>query len=162
MDTWREMICSKSLLPCQIIERNDCQITADKIATLAKRLATDTIPHDYISTLLACRLVPLKKKDNGISPVGIGKCLWQIIGKTITGLLKEDIIHAVGTLQTCAGVESGIEAAIHAVRKSFEEINSECLLLVDADNAFNKLNRRVSLENIKRLCPPMYTYLHHS
>jgi len=75
MDTWREMICSKSLLPCQIIERNDCQITADKIATLAKRLATDTIPHDYISTLLACRLVPLKKKDNGISPVGIGKCL---------------------------------------------------------------------------------------
>jgi len=32
----------------------------------------------------------------------------------------------VGTLQTCAGLESGIEAAIHAVRKSFEEDNSEC------------------------------------
>jgi len=31
------------------------------------------------------------------------------IGKTITGL-KDDIIHAVGTLQTCAGLESGIEA----------------------------------------------------
>ena len=26
-------------------------------------------------------------------------------------------IRAVGTLQTCAGLESGIEAAIHAVRK---------------------------------------------
>jgi len=74
----------------------------------------------------------------------------------------EDIIHAVGTLQTCAGLESGIEAAIHAVRKSFEEENNECLLLVDADNAFNKLNRKDSLENIKRLCPPMYTYLHNS
>ena len=86
----------------------------------------------------------------------------SFIGKTITGLLKEDIIHAVGTLQTCVGLESGIEAAIHAVRKSFEEDNSECLLLVDADNAFNKLNRKVSLENIKRLCPPMYTYLHNS
>jgi len=60
------------------------------------------------------------------------------------------------------GLESGIEAAIHAVRKSFEEDNSECLLIVDADNAFNKLNRNVSLENIKRLCPPMYTYLHNS
>ena len=78
---------------------------ADEIATLAKRLATDTIPHDYISTLLACRLVPPKKKDNGIRPVGVGECLWRIIGKTITGLLKEDIIHAVGTLQTCAGLE---------------------------------------------------------
>jgi len=72
----------------------------------------------------------------------------------------EDIIHAVGTLQICAGLESSIEAAIQAVTKSFEEDNSECLLLVDADNAFNKLNRKVSLENIKRLCPPIYTYLH--
>jgi len=68
----------------------------------------------------------------------------------------------VGTLQTCAGLESGIEAATHAVRKSYEEDNSECLLLVDTDNAFNKLNRKVSLENTKRLCPPMYTYLHNS
>jgi len=48
------------------------------------------------------------------------------------------------------------------VKKSFEEDNSECLLLVDTDNAFNKLNRKVSLENIKRLCSPMYTYLHNS
>jgi len=63
------------------------------------------------------------------------------------------------------GLESGIEAAIHAVGKSFEEDNSQCLLLVlmDADNAFNKLNRKVSLENIKILCPPCtHTYLHNS
>ena len=67
----------------------------------------------------------------------------------------------MGTLQTCARLESGIEAATHAVRKCFEEDNSECLSLLDADNAFNKLNK-VSLENIKRLCPRMYTYLHNS
>jgi len=48
---------------------------ADEIATLARHLATGAIPHDYISTLLACRLVPLKKKDNGIRPVGVGECL---------------------------------------------------------------------------------------
>jgi len=66
----------------------------------------------------------------------------------------------VGTLQTCARLESGVEATIHAVRKSFEEDNNECLLLVDIDN--NKLNRKVSLENIKRLCTPMFTYLHNS
>jgi len=59
-------------------------------------------------------------------------------------------------------LESAIEAASHVVRKCYEEENSECLLLVDADNAFNKLNRKVSLENIKGLCPPMYTYLHNS
>jgi len=42
------------------------------------------------------------------------------MGETMTGLLKKDNIHAVGTLQTCAGLESGIEAATHAVRKTYE------------------------------------------
>ena len=51
MDTWREMICSKSY-------GTHSKMLADEIATLAKGLATDTIPHDYISTLL----VPLKRK----------------------------------------------------------------------------------------------------
>ena len=35
-------------------------------------------------------------------------------------------------------------------------------MLVDAHNAFNKLNRKVSLENNKRLCSLICTYLHNS
>jgi len=34
-------------------------------------------------------------------------------------------MHAVGTLQRCAGLESDIEAATHPVRKSYKEENSE-------------------------------------
>jgi len=116
------------------------QKLADEIAILAKRLAMNTIPQTYISLLLACRLVPLKK-DNGIRSVGVGECLWWIIAKTITRLLKEDIIHEAGTLQTCASLESGIEAAIHSVR-SFQDEESDCLLLVDAENAFNNKQKR--------------------
>ena len=81
------------------------------------------------------------------------------MAKIITGLLKEDIIRAVEILQTCAGLEPGIEASIHAVKESYEEDNSECLLLVDADNAFNKFNRKFSLGNIKNHVPPCtHTY----
>ena len=111
-------------------------------------------PHINSPPMQTCSTTAKGKKTNGIWPVGVGECLWPIIDKTITGLLKEDIICAVGTLQTCVGLESGIEAAIHPERKSYIAENSECLLLVDADNAFNKLNRKVSLENIRRLCPP--------
>jgi len=97
METGREMISSKSY-------GTHSQKLADKIATLARRFTTITIPHGYISTLLACRLVPLKKKDKGIRPVCVDEYLQQIIGITITRLLKEDIMHAAGTLQTCAGL----------------------------------------------------------
>ena len=103
-----------------------------------------------------------KEKDNSIRPAGFGEWEWWIIGKTITGLLKEDIIHVAGTPQTCVGLKSSMEAPIHSVRKSFQDKNSECLLLVDAEYAFNKLNRKVSLENIKRLCSLIYTYFHNN
>jgi len=53
-----------------------------------------------------------------------------IISKTITRLLKEDIIRAARTLQTCARLESGIETVIHSVRKSFQDHNNECLLFI--------------------------------
>jgi len=61
-----------------------------------------------------------------------------------------------------AGLKSGIETATHAVKRRYKKEHSVCLLLVDADNAFNRLNRKASLENIKTLCLLMYTYLHSS
>ena len=45
------------------------------------------------------------------------------------------------------------------MRKIFDEDDTEAVLLVDADNAFNRLNRSAALHNIKELCPPFYRYL---
>ena len=36
------------------------------------------------------------------------------------------------------------------------------LLLIDAENAFNSLNRDAALHNTKRKCPPLYQYLQNS
>jgi len=90
-------------------------------------------------------------------PVGVGKCLRRIIGKTITGLLKEDIIRAAGSLTTYM-CWTGIwhRSSNTCCKEKLRRGKSECLLLVDAHNAFNKRNRKVDLENIKRLCPPMW------
>jgi len=80
METWREMICSKSY-------GTHSQKLANEITALDIGLATNTVPHDHISTLLTCRLVPLKKNYNGIRP-GVGECLCRIIGKTIKKIVK--------------------------------------------------------------------------
>ncbi len=70
-----------------------------------------------------------------------------------------DIQDAAGSLQLCAGQIAGAEAAVHATRESFLNENTEAVLLVDASNAFNALNRQVALRNIKRLCPSIATAL---
>lgn len=111
---------------------------------MSKRLEPETPPHVHISTLLACRLIHLKEKDSGIKPVCVGEWLRRVIGETMKRILKEDIVRAMGTLRTCTGLESGIEADLYSVRKSSQDENIECLLLVpvDAENALNKLNRK--------------------
>ena len=61
--------------------------------------------------------------------------------------------RAAGPLQLCAGQSSGVEAAIHAMRTLFTSDDAEGMLLVDASNAFNSLNRAVALQNIQYICP---------
>lgn len=55
------------------------------------------------------------------------------------------------------GKSSESEAAIHAMRDLFEE-ESETVLLVDAANAFNSINRNSFLHNINILCPTFAKY----
>eukprot|EP00794_Sanderia_malayensis_P005044 gene5044-biopygen4106 len=68
-------------------------------------------------------------------------------------------MESAGNLQLCAGQKAGSEAAVHAISDIFEESASDALLLVDATNAFNALNRKVLLHNIQYLCPPISTYV---
>ena len=57
---------------------------------------------------------------------------------------------------------TGIEASIHSIRKTFEKDTSKCMLLVDAKNAFNNLNRTVALHNVIETCPSFHRYLNNS
>ena len=45
------------------------------------------------------------------------------------------------------------------MRKIFEDDDTEAILLVAAENAFNNLNRKAALQNIKQLCLPFFQYL---
>lgn len=118
---------------------------------------------EYVS----CRLVPLDKGCDtagniGVRPVGIGEVLRRIIGKLIVNAIKSDIQTAVGPLQTCAGLKSGLEGSIHAVREIWDDASTEAVLLVDADNAFNRLNRDLALHDIRQICPSFHKYLYNT
>ena len=130
----------------------------EKVAILAKRLATTMVDPSSIEALTACRLIPLNKNP-GIRPIGIGEVLRRIIGKSITWVLRDEIQEAAGPLQVATGLNAGAEAAIHAMRTIFAQDSTEAVILVDASNAFNSLNRRVALHNIQITCPPFSTIM---
>ena len=62
-------------------------------------------------------------------------------------------------LQTCAGLAGGVEASIHALRRMYNDKHTEGILLIDASNAFNALNRKAALHNIRYTCPEFSNYL---
>ena len=46
---------------------------------------------------------------------------------------------------------------MHAMHKIFESNETE--VIVDAENAFNSINRKALLHNIEYLCPAIATFL---
>ena len=79
------------------------------------------------------------------------------MGKCDMHVTKPDVIDANGSLQVCAGHKS--EAAIHAMRIIVDADETDAVMLIDASNPFNALNRAAALYNIRVLCPTLATYV---
>ena len=86
-------------------------------------------------------------------PTGVGEVLRRILGKTVSWVLKKDIQEAAGPLRTATGLQGQAEAAIHAMKTIFEYEDTEAVILVDASDAFNSLNRQADFHNIQINCP---------
>lgn len=128
------------------------------LALVCRRLCTTYVDPRGLAPLLVCRLIALDKCP-GVRPIGVCETVRRVISKAILMVTKDDLREAAGALQLCAGQTSGIEAAIHAVRSTFSDDESEAILLVDASNAFNYLNKQVALRNVRHLCPSIATVL---
>ena len=128
---------------------------------MVRRLCTTDVHPDGLTAFVACRLIPLNKNP-GVRPIGIGEVPRRIMAKAILRTIGDDIQSAAGPLQACAGHEAGCEAAVHAMKEIYSHDDTEAILLVDATNAFNVINRQAALHNIQVLCPSISTVLNNT
>ena len=101
-------------------------------------------------------------KNPGVRPIGISEVLRRIIGKTITQCIKSDLKNLGKNFQLCLGQKCGIEYAIHSLSNEYEKPETDAILLIDAENAFNSLNRGLALENGEILCQALHHALANS
>ena len=146
---WRRLCCSF---------KSASDDLCNSLALLARRLCTTFVDPEGLAPLMACRLIALNKKP-GVRPIGICEVARRIIAKSILTIIGGDIQEAAGSLQLCAGQKSGTEAAVHAMNVAFKDENCEAVLMIDASNAFNSLNRQMALRNTRCLCPSIATTL---
>ena len=86
----------------------------------------------------------------------------RIIGRTITKCLKNEFMSLGLNYQLCLGQKCGIEYAIHTLRDQNSKTSADAVLLIDAENAFNSLNRKLALKNNKNTCPSFETAIKNS
>ena len=160
-DGWRHILVSRNFGDASEELRTELAMCVRKLCTEKLVLKTNGIHMtSSIEAFLANRLVPLDKCP-GLRPIGIGEVLRRISGKVFMSVVKGDIQESVGSLQVCAGQAGGCEAAIHAMRTLYEDDDTDAVLLIDAANAFNSINRKTMLKNIERICPISFIYAYN-
>eukprot|EP00957_Ditylum_brightwellii_P162832 12399607-Ditylum_brightwellii.AAC.1 len=87
----------------------------EEMAQLADWLANRSPPWAAYHALMACRLVALDKSP-GTRPVGIGEIIRRMAAKMVIRATGGEAKVACDNIQLCAGLEAGIEGAVHAVR----------------------------------------------
>ena len=151
-NAWRKLLTSRKF-------PSSSSDLRDAIALLARKMCTEDCQH--LEPLINSRLLPLNNHGK-VRPIGIGEVLRRIIAKCVMMIAKEDVQNAVGNLQVCAGQHAGAEAAIHAMREVYNNEECEAVLLVDASNAFNTLNRQAMMHNVGILCPTLRSFVENT
>ena len=150
-DGWRKPLTSK------VYGENGRDLRT-ALANVTKKICREDVHDHSLEAFLACRLVPLDKQP-GLRPIGVGEVLRRVSAKVVMSVVKKDVVTASSKIQMCSGQEAGCEAAIHSMRKMFEGEESEAVILVDAANAFNSINREALIHNLDVLCPIFGQYV---
>ena len=132
----------------------------NEVATLATKMCNQILPWSKGRALISGRLIALDKCPC-VRPIGIGECLRRIICKSVAESTKIDLEETCSTDQLACGLKAGVEGAIHALSDVFDENKEDgCgMLLMDASNAFNSLNRETALQNARILWPRCSSFL---
>ena len=117
-------------------------------------MCNQILPWSKVRGLVSGRLIALDKRQRpGVRPIGIGECLRIIICKSVAEFTKIDLEETCSTDQLACELKTGVEGAIHALSDVFDDNKEDgCgMLLMDASNAFNSLNRETALWNARKL-----------
>ena len=91
--------------------------------------------------------------------LGIDEIIRRITGRIIVDCINRDLTSLVENMQLRLGQKCNIEHAIHLLRHSFDDPENEAILLIDAKNSYNVLNRQTELQNVKALFSSLHVAL---
>ena len=99
-EIWQRILCSKHF-------KSKPDKLCETIAELSRKLCCTVVNPDHIRAYTAGRLIPLDKSP-GVRPIGVGEVLRRIVGKSVTTILKPELVKSTAPIQLCAGLQGGV------------------------------------------------------
>ena len=126
------------------------------VTTLVGSINAGTAPGRDM--LCACRLIPLSKPGGGVRPIAVGEALYRLAMKAIQ---EKRLSNKNPLLPNQLGVKSkgGVEPIVRAFERDlFGELDLPYgyASLLDAVNAFNRMNRRIMADAIRKYLPGIW------
>ena len=102
--------------------------------------------------MLACRLIPARKKDAGVRPIAVSEVFLRAASSLSLRLLPPGTLsRLLSPIQLGIGAAAGAEAIIHRVQALLELNPDHVLLSLDFVNGFNRMIRHVMMERLYAL-----------
>ena len=116
----------------------------DALTRFAAKAANGELPADFAQFVLCARLLPFKKKDDGVRPIAVGEVLRRLVAKLVLKQAMPDIQQFFPPLQLGVGVSDAVTHLVHMVRAAHDACladHTKGVLQIDISNAFNTVSR---------------------
>ena len=106
-------------------------------------------------------LCAFKKVDGSIRPIAVGCILRRLVAKAACFAMKEPTFSLFVPTQLGFGVSRAAEAAVHATRCYFDNLQpGQGILKLDFINAFNTIHRDSMLQVVLDELPELHSFIH--
>ena len=148
---------------------NESKALRDALAKQTMIVANEDVPWWRLAEARSGREIALGQEREGggikIRPIGIGETWERLKEKIVIQKTKQELLTNVGIDNLSTGIKAGPEAEVQALIEMLtameDSSDGETYVLVklDADNAFNRLNRDVAILNCRLYWPSASRYV---
>lgn len=132
------------------------QIVLGALGDFCGLLMSGIFPVELAQFYASGRLIPLRKKDDGIRPMAVGETLRRLACKLALLVHFDKDTSILKPHQYGVGVPNGAEAIVHSVASIQETLaDDEGILQIDFTNAFNLVNRDRMFALVKEHYPAL-------
>ena len=139
--------------------RTRAEFCLSALTRLVNCILQGKVPPEMQPFFAGAVLHAARKKGDGLRPIAVGNVVRRLVAKTAARKVMRKVSDLLSPHQLGVGVESGVEAVIHATRLVLEDDPTLQCLQADFQNAFNEIGREYILAEVEKQLPELLAFV---